>query len=64
MTSLVQTLSKSKTVVRIAFLASLGLASGAQNLMAQAAQADFDLKPNPKVVAAWEFQMGPRPRRT
>jgi hypothetical protein len=61
MTSLVQTLSKSKTVVRIAFLASLGLASGAQNLMAQAAQADFDLKPNPKVVACLGVPNGPTP---
>jgi hypothetical protein len=61
MTSLVQTLSKSTTLIRTAFLASLGLAIGAQNMMAQANEVDFDLTANPKTVACLGVPGGPTP---
>ena len=61
MKSLVEALSKSKIVIRIAFLASVGLATGAQNMMAQASEAEFDLTPNPKTAACLGVPNGPTP---
>jgi hypothetical protein len=61
MKRLVEALSKSKIVIRIAFLATLALATGAQSLMAQANEVDFDLTPNPKTVACLGVPNGPTP---
>src|ERR1700730_16141766 len=60
MMSLVRTFSN-KTVIRIALLATLGLTSCVQSMMAQAKQIQFDLRPNPKFVNCVGVLNGPTP---
>ena len=61
MLSLARTFSSKKTLVRVAFLVSLGLTSGVQDMKAQTSQVQFDLKANPKFVNCLGVPNGPTP---
>jgi len=60
--SLANMFSTNKTLLRVAFLASLSVTLGLQSMMAQENDAEFDLTPNPKVVACLGVPNGPTPK--